>query len=314
MRTHHRSALAVLIGVGLASTLAGCTAPNEEAPAPTAASSETPVGDVHEIDLGGGRMLYMICAGSGTQTIVLESGYHESADTWMVTADDSERSVFDRLSDRYRVCAYDRAGTLLLLGDSPTVTDRTTPVPMPRTAVAIVDDLHFALEKSGEPAPYILTAHSMGGLFARLYAQTYPEDVDGLVFVDSFPIEIPELMADKWQAYYAVLNSTGGGESADYENVDIEAAIASIRAAAPFPDIPIGVISKELPFAGLPENPPGFTADDLENAWAAGQPNLVALRPNTPHLIATGSDHYVHVRQPDLVEAMVDIVAGRSVR
>lgn len=41
---------------------------------------------------------------------------------------------------------------------------------------------------------------------------------------------------------------------------------------------------------------------------------LVALRPNTPHLIATGSDHYIHVRQPDLVAAMVDIVAGRSIR
>ncbi|MET0672256.1 MAG: hypothetical protein ABWY37_02060 [Microbacterium pygmaeum] len=61
-------------------------------------------------------------------------------------------------------------------------------------------------------------------------------------------------------------------------------------------------------------DPVGFTAQDLEDAWAAAQPHLVALRPNTPHLIATGSDHYIHVRQPDLVAAMVDIVAGRSIR
>jgi hypothetical protein len=74
------------------------------------------------------------------------------------------------------------------------------------------------------------------------------------------------------------------------------------------------VISKEVPFAGLPAEPVGFTADDLERAWVAGQPALVALRPDTPHLIATGSDHYVHVRQPALVEAMVDIVAGRADR
>lgn len=106
----------------------------------------------------------------------------------------------------------------------------------------------------------------------------------------------------------------GGGSSQGYESIDVEGTIASIEASDPFPDIPIGVISKDLPFAGLPADPVGFTAEDLENAWAAAQPHLVALRPDTPHLIATGSDHYIHVRQPDLVEAMVDIVAGRSVR
>jgi len=154
----------------------------------------------------------------------------------------------------------------------------------------------------------------MGGLLARLYAQTHPEDVSGLVFVDSFPIEIPQLLADKWEPYYAVLNSTGGGSTDNYEQLDIEASISSINNAAQFPDIPVGVISKDLPFAGLPADPVGFSAGDLEQAWNAGQPFLIALRPNTPALIATGSDHYVHVRQPDLVEAMVDIVAGRAGR
>ncbi len=246
---------------------------------------------------------------------MLESGYHESSDTWMVTADETDRSVFARLADRYRVCAYDRAGTLLLLGKTPTVTDRTTPVPMPRTAADVVKDLHAALQASGEPGPYIFAAHSMGGLLARLYAQTYPTDLDGLVFVDSFPIEMPRLLGQKWKPYYAVLNSTGGGgASRNYEQLDIEASISQIDDAGPFPDIPIGVISKQLPFAGLPDKPVGFTAADLERAWIAGQPKLIALRPNAPHLVATGSDHYIHVRQPDLVEAMVDIIAGRSIR
>jgi pimeloyl-ACP methyl ester carboxylesterase len=185
---------------------------------------------------------------------------------------------------------------------------------MPRSAADVVNDLHVALVASGERGPFILTAHSMGGLLARMYAQKYPKDVNGVVFVDSFPIEMPQLLADKWQPYYAVLNSTGGGATDDYEQLDIEASIASIESAAPFPDIPIGVISKDLPFAGLPADPVGFSAGDLERAWNAGQPFLVALRPNTPDLIATGSDHYIHVRQPDLVEAMVDIVAGRTIR
>ena len=93
----------------------------------------------------------MTCAGEGGgPTVLLESGYHESSDTWMVAENDSDRSVFDRLADRYRVCAYDRAGTLLLLDEAQSVTDRTTPVPMPRTAADVVEDLHAGFEGSGE--------------------------------------------------------------------------------------------------------------------------------------------------------------------
>lgn len=298
--------------------LIGCTgdaAPRTESPAPERSGSSSSDADVHEVDLGDGRVLYMTCAGEGGgPTVLLESGYHESSDTWMVAENDSDRSVFDRLADRYRVCAYDRAGTLLLLDEAQSVTDRTTPVPMPRTAADVVEDLHAGFEGSGESGPFILTAHSLGGFFARLYAQTYPEDVSGLVFVDSFPLEIPELFGDKWPAYKAVLDSTGGGTTIeDYEQIDIEASITQLR-EAPFPAIPIGVLTKGEPFQGLPDNPVGFTADDLESAWSAGQPYLTALRPDTPQLIANGSDHYIHVRQPDLVEAMVDIVADRTIR
>lgn len=318
-RPGHRRLRAVVVGIACvaASVLAGCTPAGERsAPSPGASSSSSqPVGSqVHDIDLEAGRRLYLICAGRGSQTVLLESGYHESSDTWMLTADEADASVFDRLAGRYRVCAYDRPGTLLLLGGTATVTGRTTPVDMPRPAADVVDDLHRALAASGERGPFILTAHSMGGLLARLYAQTYPQDVNGVVFVDSFPVELPRLLGDKWQPYSAVLNTTGGGSTNDYEQFDIEASIASIENAPPFPDIPIGVISKDLPFEGLPADPVGFGAGDLEGAWAAGQPLLVALRPNSPQLIATGSDHYVHIRQPDLVEAMVDIVAGRAVR
>lgn len=303
--------------VAVVTMLAGCTpagAPSATSPVANPGSTQPVGSQEHDIDLGDGRRLYLTCAGRGNQTVILESGYHESSDTWKITEDDSDTSVFDRLAGRYRVCAYDRPGTLLLLGGSPSVTGRTTPVPMPRTAADVVDDLHRALAASGERGPFILTAHSMGGLLARLYAQTYPQDVNGVVFVDAFPVELPRLLGDKWSPYSVVLNATGGGSTDDYEQLDIEASIASIDKAAPFPDIPIGVISKDLPFAGLPADPVGFSADDLERAWVAGQPFLVALRPDTPRLIATGSDHYVHIRQPDLVEAMVDIVAGRAVR
>ena len=36
------------------------------------------------------------------------------------------------------------------------------------------------------------------------------------------------------------------------------------------------------------------------------------LEPGTPHVIATGSDHYIQVHDPDLVAEMVRLVIGRA--
>ena len=55
---------------------------------------------------------------------------------------------------------------------------------MPRTTAAIVDDLHELLRRSGEPGPYVLVGHSMGGFDMRLFADRYPDEVSGMVLVD----------------------------------------------------------------------------------------------------------------------------------
>jgi len=73
-----------------------------------------------------------------------------------------------------RVCAYDRAG----FGWSDLS-------PKPRTAQNIVEELHILLVKSGITGPYILVGHSMGGMLVRLYAHQYPDEVAGMVLVDS---------------------------------------------------------------------------------------------------------------------------------
>jgi pimeloyl-ACP methyl ester carboxylesterase len=67
----------------------------------------------------------------------------------------------------------------------------------------VVTDLHALLQGAGEPGPYVFVAHSIGGLFVRLYASTYPDEVAGMVLVDSAsedqvdrftPITPPELV------------------------------------------------------------------------------------------------------------------------
>ena len=63
---------------------------------------------------------------------------------------------------------------------------RSDPIAQPRTAPEVVADLHALLQAAEIPGPYVLAAHSLGGLFARLYASTYPDEVVGLVLVDAY--------------------------------------------------------------------------------------------------------------------------------
>ena len=57
--------------------------------------------------------------------------------------------------------------------------------PNPRTAPFVVDELDTLLATAGVEPPYVLVGHSLGGLHVRLYAHEYPDQVMGMVLVDS---------------------------------------------------------------------------------------------------------------------------------
>jgi hypothetical protein len=38
-----------------------------------------------QIDIGGGRKLYLECHGTGSPTVILESGYHDSSQPWSLS-------------------------------------------------------------------------------------------------------------------------------------------------------------------------------------------------------------------------------------
>jgi pimeloyl-ACP methyl ester carboxylesterase len=116
------------------------------------------------VDVGGYR-LHLHCTGSGSPTVVIESGWGESSATWGWVQPEVARTT--------RVCTYDRAG----MGWSEAS-------PYPRTARQFAKELHTLLEKANEPGPYVLVAHSLGGYTVRVYAHDYPEEVSGLVLID----------------------------------------------------------------------------------------------------------------------------------
>jgi len=73
-----------------------------------------------------------------------------------------------------RVCAYDRAG----MGWSEWG-------PEPRDTKQISGELHTLLKCADTEGTYVLVGHSYGGLYARMYAARYPDQVAGVVLVDS---------------------------------------------------------------------------------------------------------------------------------
>lgn len=133
-----------------------------------------------------GYLMHIHCMGEGSPTVVLDtlSGGISSYWGW----------VQPEIAGFTRVCAYDRAGRAWS-GAAPAV-----------GLAQGVENLHMLLVNAGESPPYVLVGHSIGGLYALLFATAYPQEVAGVVFVDSsHPAQqarYPELAESGW-AFYA---------------------------------------------------------------------------------------------------------------
>ena len=136
------------------------------APAAQAAATQTSQRPVKGRFNVGDHQLYIQCSGTGTPVVVLEAGWDDDSQTWEL--------VQPAVAEHTRVCAYDRAG----LGRSGDGAEPTAMRP-------VVEQLNSLLEEAGVEGPYILVGHSWGGLLMRLFADIYPEKVNGLILVDS---------------------------------------------------------------------------------------------------------------------------------
>jgi len=118
------------------------------------------------VEVNGHKMHYQK-VGEGKPTVVFESGLD-------FTGHLSWRKVQDEVSKFVTTISYDRAGVL-----------RSQKSDKARTCENMAEELHLLLEKTEAKKPYILVAHSLGGLIARCYAKKYADTLSGIVFIDA---------------------------------------------------------------------------------------------------------------------------------
>jgi pimeloyl-ACP methyl ester carboxylesterase len=272
------------------------------------------------VDVGGYR-LHINCIGTGSPTVVIESGWGDSSAGWGWVQPEVAKSS--------RVCTYDRAG----MGWSDVG-------PQPRTAREFAKELHTLLIKANVVVPIVLAGHSMGGFTVLVYAHDYSEEVAGLVLVDPQKLPsttnanpqavsrssgdtIPALVArfgvmrllagplgaiedlppGTKQAYTALSVAPKSVQSVIDEARGMPEGGAQAKAVTTLGDLPIIVLSR-----GLDKTP-----DD-----SASQARLLHLSSNSQQFFADKSGHSIQIDQPEAaigaILKMVNIVRQAASR
>ena len=270
------------------------------------------------VDLGD-HSLHLRCTGAGTPTVILEPGAGEmsAALGWIEPA----------VARESKVCVYDRAGR----GSSE-------PAGVPQDAAALAADLHTLLERGDVTRPYLLVGHSFGGLYMLTFAAFYPEEVVGMVLVDS--------------AAPASTTTVDTSESGSYELLGHISALASSTAR-----LGVGRLLGQSDYASLPPqsrdearasvststhikgtieeyltaNASRYQAAGLADldgkplviltaglgsspTWMSNQARLATLSPNSAHRIIEGATHasLLHNQQhaARTTQAILDVVSS----
>lgn len=115
-----------------------------------------------------GRKLALVCWGTGSPAVLLETG-GTNIEEW------TGSGIVNELAGSTQVCTYDRAGT----GRSDEAPNRR------RDADDVVTDAHALLAAAQVNGPLVLVGRSFGGMIVTHYADVMPENVIGVVVLDT---------------------------------------------------------------------------------------------------------------------------------
>ena len=230
-----------------------------------------------------GRYSY-ITAGHGSPAVVFESGLGDGKESW--------RTIFAEVGKSTMVVAYDRGGHGASTAHSPD-----------RSAKEIVEELRSLLKAVHIDPPFVLVGHSIGGLYANLFARTYPDEVASVVFVDArhedFSKRCKAAKARVCGPPAFLMRLVGGGTMEEYKSAPD--SMQQVRDAGAFPPVPIAVLTGTH---RLLEGP------TFNRIWLETQKEMSGMSPKGKHLICDHCGHYVHKDDPGLViDAIRDAIA-----
>ena len=236
---------------------------------------------LHALPTRNGRLSFIL-SGHGAPRIVLFSGAGMSLQGW--------EPLYPGIERVGRVLGWNRFG---LQGS-----DR----PRGRQAgAAVLGSLRELLVQVDLAPPYVLVAHSLGGLFANLYARLYPQEVAGVLFIEAtHPADHAVLKKHETQIERALARMLTLPQALLRPNLHSELAgvqdtVREIEAAGPFPELPLRVVTGGLtPRAWMMS--PGAVG-----ARRANQQELARLSPRGGQVIAHKSGHFPQLTEPQLV-------------
>ena len=267
------------VAMACAVLLAGCSGDDGgESKEPAPKSSKERMVDV------GGRSLHLTCVGSGAPTIILENGLGGDESTWS--------DVVPAVKKDSRVCTYSRANI-----------PPSDPREGKHTAADSVVDLHAALEAAGEKDPYVLVGFSFGGLISQIYAAEHPDEIAGLVLVESnHPDEVAEFEKHLTPEQISVDRDSA---NANPEGIDVFASFPEAQRAGDLPDVPLVVVT------GTSNDwPPGWDPKVFDRLRAQQQHDLATSVPGGTQVLADQSGHDVPHEQPEIVVSAISTVLG----
>lgn len=266
-----------------------------------------------------GRKAHINCTGEGSPTVILESGLGGGSLDWSLVQPEAAKFA--------RVCSYDRAGIVW-----SSASDRR------RDAAEITGELHDLLTAANISPPYILVGHSIGGVYVQVFAARYPDEVIGVVLVDSshqdqlasvpgIPAIVPFLYkAAAPMGLARIVSQVLNGQpnlspeaSAEriglYSHTPTVFAIADEMAGIPASLNELRVSPMKLggkPLIVLSRGISDGASAETEAAWRELQAELVNCSTRGKHVIAQKSGHYIQFFEPELVTDAIHSVMAEA--
>ncbi|MBI2771209.1 MAG: alpha/beta fold hydrolase [Burkholderiales bacterium] len=241
-----------------------------------------------------GALEYCV-SGEGGPTLVLLNGAGVQLEGW--------RPLYPAIESLGTVFAYNRFG---IGGSDPPRTRQTGAV--------IVSALHELLGYAGLAPPYILVGHSLGGLYANLFARLHPAEVAGCVLLDAtHPADQAMLREHEAQLLRALGRQFPLPQQLFRRNVHSELkwlgeTVAQAEGAGRFPAVPLVVVT-----GGKPP-PRWLMPPEALRRRRSHQQALARLSPRGEQWVARGSGHFPQLSEPQLVLEALGRVAARALR